>query len=107
MHFTVSSTLLCPTHYCVQHIIVSNKILCPHLPKGSFVHISHFNMLRSYHAALAKHLSYIIVSVVFRLALRIDMSFSEPSVFTTFLFPLNYVKFSKITEKNAADHLVC
>ena len=40
--FTVSSCVLRPTHYCVQHIIVSNKILCPHLPKGSFVsfHIS-------------------------------------------------------------------
>ena len=38
----MSSSILCPTHYCVQHIIVSNKILCPHFPKGSFVsfHIS-------------------------------------------------------------------
>ena len=35
-HITVSSILLCPTHYCVQHIIVSNKILCPHLPKRVF-----------------------------------------------------------------------
>ena len=55
-HFTVSRTLLCPAHYCVQHIIVSSKILCPHLPKRSFVHLSHFNVLRSYYV-LAKHLS--------------------------------------------------
>ena len=54
-HFTMSRTLLCPAHYCVQHIIVSSKILCPHLPKRSFVHISHFNVLRSYYV-LAKHL---------------------------------------------------
>ena len=54
-HFTVSRTLLCPAHYCVQHIIVSSKILCPHLPKRSFVHLSHFNVLRSYYV-LAKHL---------------------------------------------------
>ena len=57
-HITVSSILLCPALYCVQHIIVSNNILCPHLPKVSFVHLSHFNVLRSYHAALAKHLCY-------------------------------------------------
>ena len=54
-HFTVSRTLLCPAHYCVQHIFVSSKILCPHLPKRSFVHLSHFNVLRSY-CVLAKHL---------------------------------------------------
>ena len=59
VHRVVSSTLLCPAHYCVQHIIVSNKILCPHLPKDSFVHLSHVNMLRSYPAALAKHLSFL------------------------------------------------
>ena len=58
-HFSVSRTLLCPAHYCVQHIIVSSIILCPHLPKGSFVHLSHFNVLRSYHAAIAKHLRLI------------------------------------------------
>ena len=50
----VSSSILCPTHYIVQHMIVCNKILCPHLPKGSFLHLSHVNILRSYHAALAK-----------------------------------------------------
>ena len=38
--------------YCVQHIILSNIILCPHLPKGSFVHLSHVDMLLSYHAGL-------------------------------------------------------
>ena len=57
-HISMSSSILCPTHYCVQHIIVSNKMLCPNLPKGSFVHISHVNMLWQYHAALAKHLSF-------------------------------------------------
>ena len=41
-HITVSSSILFPTHCCVQHIIVSNKILRPHLPKGSLFtfHIS-------------------------------------------------------------------
>ena len=39
---------LCPAFYCVQHFTVS---------KGSFVHLPHFNVLRSYHAALVKHLS--------------------------------------------------
>ena len=60
-HFTVSRTLLCPAHYCVQHIIVSSKILCPHLPKRSFVHLSHFNVLRSYYV-LAKHLCFSLYS---------------------------------------------
>ena len=44
--FTVSYTLLCPAHNCVQ------KIMCPHLPKRSFVHLSHVDMMRSYHARL-------------------------------------------------------
>ena len=39
-HYTMSSTI-----YYVQHIIVSNKILYPHLPKRSFVYLSHVNML--------------------------------------------------------------
>ena len=47
---------LCPAFYCVQHFTVSSTLLCPHLPKGSFVYHSHFNMLWLYHAALAKHL---------------------------------------------------
>ena len=54
-HYTVSNTLLCLAHF------VSNKILCPHLAKGLFVHLSHVNVLMSYHAALAKQLSCIKV----------------------------------------------
>ena len=57
--YTVSNTLLCPPHYCVQ------KILFPHLPKCSFVHFSHFNVLRSYHAALAKHPYFLGINFCF------------------------------------------
>ena len=32
-YYGVFSTLLCPELYCVQHIIVTSKILCPHLHK--------------------------------------------------------------------------
>ena len=64
-HFTVSSSIMCQTHYCVQHIIVSNKILCPHLPKGSFVRLSHFNLLQSYHAVLVKHLCFFLYKWIF------------------------------------------
>ena len=52
-HFTVSSTLPYPAHYCVQQNTVST------LTQSLFVHLSHVNMLRSYHAALAKHLCII------------------------------------------------
>ena len=38
-----------------SHIIVSSKILCIHLPKVSFVHLSLVNLLWLYHAALAKY----------------------------------------------------
>ena len=69
-HFhTYPVILLCPVLYfvqhfnysalcCLQNIIVTTKILCQHLPKGLFVHLSHVNVLRSYDA-LAKHLSYV------------------------------------------------
>ena len=45
--YTVSSTILGSTHYYVQHIIVSDKILCPHLAKGSSDLLSQFNVQRS------------------------------------------------------------
>ena len=48
--FTVSNILLCPAHYCVQQNTVAT------LTQRVFVHLSHFHVLRSYHAALAKHL---------------------------------------------------
>ena len=44
-------------YYCVQHIMVFRKKLHPHLPKCSFVHLSHIKVLYLYHAALANHLS--------------------------------------------------
>ena len=60
-HITVSSTLLCPALYCVQLITVSSTLLCPTkycviLTQRVFCFLSHFNVLRSYQAALAKHL---------------------------------------------------
>ena len=51
--YTVYNTLLCPAHYCVQQNTVST------LTQRVFCSPSHFNVLQSYHAALAKHLSYI------------------------------------------------
>ena len=45
------NTLMCPAHYCVQNI------LSPHLPKGSFVQLSHVKMLRLYHAVPELNLS--------------------------------------------------
>ena len=45
--------LLCPAFYWSQHYTVSSTLSCPHLPKGSFVHLSHVNMVRSYHSGLA------------------------------------------------------
>ena len=49
-HFTVSSSILCPAHYCVQQNTVSTLT--------QRVFLSHFNVLRSNHAALAKHLCW-------------------------------------------------
>ena len=40
-----------------SHITVSSTLLCQHLPKDSFVHHSHVNVLQSYHASLVKCLS--------------------------------------------------
>ena len=40
----VQNFLLCPAHNYVQNIIRSSKILCPRLPKGSFVHLSYANV---------------------------------------------------------------
>ena len=57
---------LCPAFYCVQHFTVSSSILKPTkyyvhtYPNAcSFVHLLHVNRLWSYHAALAKHLSFL------------------------------------------------
>ena len=68
-HFTLSIILLCRTLYCVQRYTVSNTLLCPayycvqqntcpHLPKGSFVHLLHINKLRSYYTGLANQQSF-------------------------------------------------
>ena len=46
------NTLLYPTYYCVKHIIVSSKYY-----KHIYLYSSFVDMLRSYHAALAKPLS--------------------------------------------------
>ena len=40
--------------------------MCPHLPKWSFVHLSHFNVLRSYHVALVKLLCFFVFKVLWR-----------------------------------------
>ena len=70
-HTTVYSTLLYLAHYCFQHITVfaqychncvqsitvSSKLLCLHLPKCSFFQLYNVNVLWSYHADLAMHLT--------------------------------------------------
>ena len=50
------------THYCVQYITVSNTLLCQASTRIIFIlmYSSVVNMLRSYHAALAKPLSFIL-----------------------------------------------
>ena len=77
-HITVSSIL-----YCDQHIIVSNKILCPHLLKGSFVHLSNVKVLWSYHATLSNHLSLdpqIAFNLCFRWHGRTELSPLHPEL---------------------------
>ena len=51
--FSVSNTLLCPAHNCVQQNTVSTltqKFICS---------LSLVNVLRLYHAALVKHMSFV------------------------------------------------
>ena len=54
-HLTMSTSLLYKTHYYVQHIIVSSKILCPNLHKGTF---DHFNVFKKKGVKIGKKFNY-------------------------------------------------
>ena len=59
-----SKRSLIPLLYFVQLIIVSNKIQSPHF-RNVLAHLSHINIMRSYHAALAKHLKFLHKNMCF------------------------------------------
>ena len=47
----VQNVLMCPSHDCIQQIIVLSTMLRPHLLKYTLAQLSLVNMLRSYHAS--------------------------------------------------------